>query len=203
MSVSLKVPPGSPFEAVIKRLEAREQLPPLAPKGPWSEEIRAQLAALQPETMLGEAPVASPHDAMAALSGLYLWNDCLDVSHRLSQGIQTETGSYWHGIMHRREPDYSNSKHWFRRVGAHPVFPEVRAAALDTLKRAGHGFRWATETTALIEQKPEWDSFAFVDWCEAAEQGTLSPQTRSLLEEIQLAEMRLLLNFSLRRALGD
>jgi hypothetical protein len=78
----------------------------------------------------------------------------------------------------------------------------VRAAALDTLKRAGHGFRWATEAATLIEQKPDWDPFAFVDWCEAAEQGTLSPQTHSLLEEIQLAEMRLLLAHSLRHALG-
>lgn len=199
----LNVPADSPFEAVVRRLEGREQLPPLAPKGAWSEEVARQIEGLTPETMFGNAQVVSPHDAMAALSALYLWNDALDASHRLSQGIETQTGSYWHGIMHRREPDYSNSKYWFRRVGEHPLFPQVRAAALGILGRAGHGYRWATETTAMMEQKPAWDPFAFVDWCEACETGTLSPQSRAVLEEIQLAELRLLLGHSIGKALGE
>jgi hypothetical protein len=104
--------------------------------------------------------------------------------------------------MHRREPDYSNSKYWFRRVGPHALFPAVRAAAIEALSGAGHGFRWATETAALIEQNAEWDPFAFVDWCEAAETGALSPQTRAVLEEIQLAEIRLLLQHCINGALG-
>jgi hypothetical protein len=198
----MNVPQGTPFAAIVERLEKRSQLPPLAPKGAWSEELRGQIGELKPETMFGTATIADPHEAMAALSALYLWNDCLDDSHRLSQGIETQTGSYWHGIMHRREPDYSNSKYWFRRVGVHPLFPAVRAAALEVLGRAGHGFRWATETAAMIEQKPEWDPFAFVDWCEASETGALSPQSRAILEEIQLAEMRLLLQHCLDGAVG-
>jgi hypothetical protein len=203
MEEGLKVPAGTPFEAVARRLEGRKQLPPLAPKEAWSADVTRQIEGLKPETMFGSAPVVSPHDAMAALSALYLWNDCLDLSHRLSQGIETQTGSYWHGIMHRREPDFSNSKYWFRRVGAHPLFPQVRAAALDILGRAGHGYRWATETAALMEQKPAWDPFAFVDFCEACETGALSPQSRAVIEEIQLAEMRLLLEYCIAAALGD
>ena len=200
MKSELSVPRNTPFAAVVDDLEKRSELPPLAPKGPWSEDLRAQIRALRPEEMFGSASVSGPHDAMAALAGLLLWNDCLSDSHTLAQGIETPTGSYWHGIMHRREPDYSNSKHWFRRVGEHPIFPQVRAAALEIFRRAGHGFRWATESAAQIEQKPQWDPFAFVDWCEACEAGTLSPQSRALLEEIQLAEIRLLLAHSVAGA---
>jgi hypothetical protein len=203
MQEGLDVPAGTPFAAVVRRLEERAQLPPLAPRQPWSDEVRQQIEGLTPETMFGSATIANPHDAMAALSGLFLWNDCLDLSHRLSQGIETQTGSYWHGIMHRREPDYSNSKYWFRRVGEHPLFPQVRAAAIEILGNAGHGYRWATETTAMMEQKPAWDPFAFVDWCEACENGTLSPQSRAVLEEIQLAEIRLLLGHCIASALGS
>jgi hypothetical protein len=155
--------------------------------------------------MLGDAVAGSgrPHDAMAVLSGLLLWNDCLADSHTLSQGIETQNGSYWHGIMHRREPDYANSKYWFRRVGEHPIFPELRQAALETLRSAGHGFRWATETAALLDSSGVWDPFAYVDWCQACDEGVLSPQTRTLLEQIQLREMELLLDHCLRSVLGS
>ena len=44
--------------------------------------------------------------AACCLCGLWLLHDFLDESHSLSQEITTDTGSYWHGIMHRREPDY-------------------------------------------------------------------------------------------------
>ena len=59
--------------------------------------------------------------ASAVLAGLYLLYDELDESHTISQALETPTGSYWHGIMHRREPDYGNAKYWFRRVGDHAV----------------------------------------------------------------------------------
>ena len=56
------------------------------------------------------------------LSAVWLLDDHLDESHRISQSVSTSSGSYWHGIMHRREPDYGNSGYWFRRVGDHPIF---------------------------------------------------------------------------------
>ena len=52
--------------------------------------------------------------AQACLAGLWLYHDFLDESHSISQEIATSTGSFWHGIMHRREPDPSNAKYWFR-----------------------------------------------------------------------------------------
>src|SRR5436190_890296 len=80
----------------------------------------------------------------AALSGLYLYFSCREESHNLSQEIETPDGSFWHGILHRQEPDAGNAAYWFRRVGAHPVFPALRAAA------AGSG----------VEFGVRWDPFA-------------------------------------------
>lgn len=194
---------SSPIRTAAETLTRRAALPPLAPAAAYDDALAAQLRDLDPDRMLGEGvPVASPHDAMAVVSGLLLWNDSLSESHTISQGIQTANGSYWHGIMHRREPDYPNSKYWFRQVGRHPIFPAVHEAAVETLRAAGHGFRWATETIGHMESRGEWDPNAFIDWCQACEQGVLSPQSRAVLEQIQAREIEILLDHCLRGALG-
>ena len=84
-----------------------------------------------------------------ALAGLWLYFDCFDESHRISQEDDSLEGSFWHGIAHRREPDYANASYWFRRVGTHPVFPGI-------VKRVGTGLG------------PKWDAVKFVDYCEDA-----------------------------------
>ncbi len=58
-------------------------------------------------------------------AGLWLLANELDLSHELSQEIHSAEGSYWHGIMHRREGDFENAKYWFRRVGRHAVFDSL------------------------------------------------------------------------------
>lgn len=59
------------------------------------------------------------------MSGLWLLAGELDRSHTISQNISSAEGSFWHGIMHRREADFGNSKYWFGRVGSHPVFDQL------------------------------------------------------------------------------
>ena len=48
--------------------------------------------------------------AEACLAGLWVRVDFLDESHSISQENHNPTGSFWHGILHRREPDYENAK---------------------------------------------------------------------------------------------
>jgi len=72
---------------------------------------------------LFEPPVINDSMAECCLSGLWLLHNFLDRSHSISQDVQSPEGSYWHGIMHRMEGDFGNSKYWGRQVGSHhPVF---------------------------------------------------------------------------------
>ncbi|MDA0337856.1 MAG: hypothetical protein O2782_22030 [bacterium] len=74
------------------------------------------------ETILRDAAV---REQPALQSALWLYIDDLDRSHTVSQGIEDATGSFWHGIMHRREGDFANSHHWFNKVGEHPAITHV------------------------------------------------------------------------------
>src|SRR5262245_3674168 len=95
------------YSAAISAL-LPEALPALGPGTP-NTALRQRLAALEVPTAFGGAPVADESAARCCLAGLWLAHDFLDESHAISQEIETPDGSYWHAIMHRREPDYWNS----------------------------------------------------------------------------------------------
>lgn len=108
------------------------------------------------------------------LSALLLWHDHLDASHSLSQDLHSPDGSFLHAVMHRREPDFWNSKYWWRRVGDHPAFALLGQEAAQIVPPA-----WRDRLVA----NGKWDPFAFVD---LVEQG----QQRELLERLQELEMK-------------
>jgi hypothetical protein len=96
-------------------------------------------------------------------AGLWLYVDDLNRSHVVSQQLDDITGAFWHGIMHRREGDFSNSHYWFSRVGHHP--------AMDAMEGYdGHAFidevsgQYRVPTEDLLDrQRQEWRTlFA---WC--------------------------------------
>ncbi len=130
--------------------------------------------------------------ATAALTaGLLQLHDYLEESHSYSQSIQGDAlGDHWHGIMHRREPDYSNAKYWYRRVGDSPIFAELAERAEAILQSCDDP---EAESLRVQLGLPEtWDAFGFIDACEAYER---SPQSRisDALRRIQFWEMLLLL----------
>src|SRR5205823_11683753 len=109
--------PNAHGPAIVSVLK-ESRLMPLGP-GSRNAKVQIQLQALTLEQAFGLATIKDQDMARCCLAGLWLYHDFLDESHTLSQEIYTTTGSYWHGLMHRREPDYSNAKYWFQRVGDH------------------------------------------------------------------------------------
>lgn len=177
----------------LDRLASRDPQPPLAPRGEWDPALTKEIIET-PDGDLFASGIAGRDAADLLRCGLLLWNDSLESSHSLSQGIHSSTGSYWHGIMHRREPDFGNSKYWFRKVGDHPAFHGLRESAAALLRNFGDGYSQTWKSR--LEVQP-WDPFDFIDRCEKAVLGKEPPEVVELLETIQLIEIRNLLSASL------
>lgn len=153
-----------------------QRLMPLANGTCSSEAAAAILRGAQGRELFPDSPAPD-----AALAGLWLYFSCLEESHRVSQDIASTGGSYWHGIMHRQEPDPGNSGYWFRRVGAHPVFPALANEAASLGYAAGG----------------PWDPFAFIDYCESARRRPGSPE-EALALAVQRIEWQLLFDHCAR-----
>lgn len=138
-----------------------DRLPPLDAGKPEGA-LRSRLESLRPET-IGGPKMADRQMALCCISGLWLWHNFLDESHSLSQEIETREGSYWHGIMHRREPDFGNAKYWYRRVGQHQIFPALSRAVQEHLSG-----ETLSNQLAFLAAGREWDPYRFIDCCEEA-----------------------------------
>jgi hypothetical protein len=166
----------------VARLKSRKEPAPLVPAQLWDAELDREIERLLPDT-----------DPLK--SALFLWNDNLTRAHEIAQEIKTQTGSYLHGIMHRREPDYENSKYWFHKVGEHPNFPAVRATALELLKEK---FGSLEDVRDSIETTKKWDAFRMVDWCQQAARRNADEDFVKFLCALQTREIELLANSELQ-----
>jgi hypothetical protein len=170
----------------FKRLIATPDLPELGP-GPRKSVLPLTTLNEKLDKFLRETalpPAVHPLLRAAAL----LWHDHLDALHALSQDIHNADGSFLHGIMHRREPDYSNAKYWFHRVGQHPCFAVI----------AGEVTAWLADSSEskLVEKltlRGKWDPIAFVDACKQAALRPQSDPQVCRLQEIQRIEFNVML----------
>ena len=109
------------LEPLFSKLPLHRAMPELVPE------------SLSPNLSTGEDSIENPlrdayHAAAHAVEQLgehpvlqslvWLYVDDLERSHTISQSVESSIGSYVHGIMHRREGDFSNAKYWFRRAGS-------------------------------------------------------------------------------------
>ncbi len=172
----------SAYGPAVTDLLAEDRLAPLGPGTP-NRAARAKLAALTAETIFAGRRVADADMARAGLAGLWLYHDFLDESHTISQDLATTTGSYWHGLMHRREPDAGNAAYWFRRVGEHPVFAPLAEEA---------------RALGLRLESGRWDPFAFIDLCEKYRD--TGGEDELTLRRVQRREWELLFDWCFRRA---
>jgi hypothetical protein len=101
------------------------------------------------------APVPSPQP-QHLLALVLLWHDHLDASHQVSQGLEDASGAYLHGMMHRREGDFGNSKYWFHRAGPQPALAELARRLAER------------EPDRFLLDHGRWNAEAFVDCCASA-----------------------------------
>lgn len=120
-------------------------------------------------------------------SGLYLLAGDLDRSHAISQAIESTEGSFWHGIMHRREPDYGNAKYWFRRVGQHEAYDAMHAAAAKANLASHDG-----------AGSDRWDPLALVDLYQAGHQRGGEAEQQAI--QLGWIEWQVLFSYCLQRA---
>jgi hypothetical protein len=164
---------------------------PLAPLGPGKphEDVGDRLKKVASAFPKG----ANPDMVAACRAGLYLAFDFLDEAHVVSQELETAEGSYWHALVHRREPDFANSAYWFRRVGTHPIFPALCAAAADLATGA-------PSRAAFLLRQSNWDAFAFVDLCRESYDD--KAPCHSLCCQVQRIEWGLLFVYCYQHAVG-
>ncbi|QDU72895.1 hypothetical protein [Mucisphaera calidilacus] len=156
---------------LFEKRTINETMPGLVTQGPGDPELVNLV-----RDYVRQEPIASKPELVAAL---WLYVDELDESHKVSQGIETPTGSYWHAIMHRREGDFDNARHWYRRVGIHPAQSRITSAGggagsgtaigpfdpidfVDRVERAVR--RGDTDLPELVAiQRREWRTL--FEWC--------------------------------------
>ena len=169
----------SNFADFGKRLFAR--VPALSPRQPAD-------AALSTEIFqAGLFDGARGPMVEACRAGLLLFNDDLDRAHGIAQNDSSQTGSFWHAIIHRREGDFSNARYWWRMTGEHPAFEEIYDVVLHRVP----DFGFLDELRAA----EQWDPVLFTAWCQKAQ----TPDEVARLESVQVQEMRTLLNWCASR----
>jgi hypothetical protein len=165
-----------------------ERLMPLAKGCCASEKARRRLQAATSRQLFPNSKAPE-----AALSGLYLYFSCAAEAHEISQRIKTVEGSYWHGIVHRQEPDPDNAAYWFRQVGSHPIFSKLAKSASKIAGRI---------PDVDVPVPHPWDPIRFVELCDRARlQPGSSLETLAL--EIQRAEWQLLFDYCAREESGS
>jgi len=176
---------------LLYEVEEGRRLMSLAPQSPLAHPSLDELRSLKADALFDGESLAEPNFADCVRSALFLYFSALDESHELSQSIDTPAGSFLHGIMHRQEPDASNAKYWFRRVGRHELFPTLAAEAGRLTLRD-------PSLTATLQSQKEWDASWFIDLCEQARR---DPALEPDALRIQRLEWELLFDYCYRRAL--
>jgi hypothetical protein len=149
-----------------------------------------KLAAVDASSLFENQDVVDWNLAKCCLSGLWLLYNFLDQSHEISQAIKTPEGSYWHGIMHRLEGDYWNSKYWHNRAGIHSTDSAMQDFVANEFAHV--------DDVEFRKLARDWNQERFVDFCEShhGQAGELG----EICHQIEVRQWQLLFDFCCQNA---
>jgi len=133
------------LEPLFEVLPLEQAMPALVPSRPGAKVNLDQVTRL----------IQTPEIQVKPLLGAALWLyvDDIDQAHRICQDDPSSFGAIWHGVVHRREGDFWNSRYWFRRVG-----PDSEISGEELVKFVDVVEKHATTNPRhlLDAQRQEW-----------------------------------------------
>ena len=148
----------------------------LTPAEPLDWELPGKIRDASDEVLSGGKEIADRKIFALVRGALFYAVDALDAAHRIFQDEPGDLGSYWHGMMHRREGDFDNARYWFRRAG--------RLSISDRLHEA------AAAVSATMAKQESWDAYLLTGMCEQAKFGDTDAVPECVrLQRVEFDEM--------------
>jgi hypothetical protein len=163
-------------------------------------------------TLFTEHHLVSDIHGHLVRNALYQKNDDLDAAHQICQSVGEGSSlpeiSYWHGIIHRREPDINNARNWFQRAQNLAANDALYRAAYSHLQRAiqmpdyGEARETALQFLRHLQTQDTWDALYFLNLCASCLQNK-DPNLQKLLEDLQTIEFKTLFHWTFQKATGQ
>jgi hypothetical protein len=116
ISRMIALPPA--LEALTARTTSSasvQDLPPLVPTKAFNTSLRSEI----------DKYVETSHSSQSVRLVLHLLNDDIEAAHPIAQENEGDkTSDLCHGILHRREGEYWNSRLWYKLI-KHPLVDEI------------------------------------------------------------------------------
>ena len=174
--------------------------------------LKPYIDKIDTSTLFSEHTLISDIHGHLVRNALYQKNDDLDAAHQICQWVGESSSlpeiSYWHGIIHRREPDIHNARNWFQKAQGLAANDVLYQAIYSHLQRAiqipnyGEARDTAYQFRQHLQNHGTWDALYFLNLCELYLQNK-DPNLQKLLEDIQAIEFKTLFHWTFQKALGQ
>lgn len=165
------------YSDLVDRVFLQEKLlRKLIPTETSDLDLVLRIRAADDATLSGGKTPGNPATFALIRGALLYATDAIHEAHRIFQDAPGDLGSYWHGMMHRREGDFDNARYWFRRAGVLPFFNGLHRAA------SAH--------SSVMARQLNWDPYLFTGECEQARFGdTDSLKSLAALQRVEFEEL--------------
>ncbi len=151
----------------------------------WS--LPGEISKEDDATLLGGKVASDAAMLKLVRGGLLYAVDAIDAAHRFFQDESSDLGSYWHGMVHRREGDFDNARYWFRRVGRLAFFSDLHSESCAD--------------SATMARQDQWDAYLLTGLCERVKFGEAESAAECVA--LQRAEFHAVFGYTWRKAIGE